>query len=447
MRISKLLRSRLLWISTICIIYIVFFLINFLTPVLADDYNTMLHLVYSTDRTISSASDLFESINNAYTMWTGRIVSHVLSIACSYLPYYVFDACNALVYMIVTWLMYKICIGSHNQNYILYMGIHCLLWIFVPDYGQVMFWMCGSVCYLWMSALVLLVIWIYRKNALEQGRFLDKKWYVPIAFLLGLLAGNAMENMSAGMLVVMTLYFVYFYKHHVRINESMIALYVGSLVGFALLFFSYGNGMRYDTSAKLGILFKTGIFIYYFVFFIGGLFVLWFLLQLVLDAKQKTWDSEAYVQSVIMGIAAVLSVVCLIAAPSLPERAWYIGCVFAILMVGILFSELHIEESSSLYKGILLLLAGALVFCGVSVGDTVLTSYDINSQLKEREAYILHEIEKGNMDIVAPAITYTYPFRSHHDAMEGLYDIQEDTEHWVNKVTAKYYGIHSIAAE
>lgn len=447
MKSSKLLHSKGLWISSICVIYVVFFLINYLTPMLADDYNMMLHLVQGTNRTIQSIADVFESAENAYMMWTGRMVSHVLSIVCSYLPYYVFDACNALVYMIVTWLIYKICIGKQPHNYVLYMGVHCLLWIFVPDYGQIMFWMCGSVCYLWMSALVLLAVWIYRKNALEQGNFLCKKYYVPFLFVLGLLAGNAMENMSAGMLVIMTLYLVYFYKQHIRVNASMIALYLGSLVGFGLLFFAPGNGMRQDSSIELSLLFKLGIFAYYFVFFLGGIFVLWLLLRLLLGTQQKTWSAEPYMQSIIMGVGAVLSVACLVVAPSLPERAWYIGCVYAILMVGILFSEIQLKEGSRLHQGLLIILSGALIFCAVSVGDTVLTSYDISRQLKERESYIFSEVQKGNMDIVTPAIAYTYPFRSHHDAMEGLYDIQEDAKHWVNQITANYYGIHSITAE
>ena len=69
-----------------------------------------------------------------------------------------------------------------------------------------MFWMCGSANYLWASLPVLLMIYVYRREAVYQGKvFTSVIWSVPF-FVLGIVAGWAMENMSAGMLVIMTLY-------------------------------------------------------------------------------------------------------------------------------------------------------------------------------------------------------------------------------------------------
>ena len=80
----------------------------------------------------------------------------------------------------------------------------------------------------------------------------------------------------------------------------------------------------------------------------------------------------------------------------------------------------------------------------VSMMDTMIYSYEITVQTRERERYILEQKSQGHMDIITPVITHKYPLRSHHDALTGLSDIQTDPSYWINQVLADYYGVHSI---
>ncbi len=102
------------------------------------------------------------------------------------------------------------------------------------------------------------------------------------------------------------------------------------------------------------------------------------------------------------------------------------------------------ELAGNIKKGMILFTAGLFFITFVSMLDTMISSYEITVQTKEREHYILEQKAQGNMDIITPVITHKYPLRSHHDALTGLSDIQTDPSFWINQVLADYYGVHSI---
>ena len=76
--------------------------------------------------------------------------------------------------------------------------------------------------------------------------------------------------------------------------------------------------------------------------------------------------------------------------------------------------------------------------------DTSMSTYEILTQTKEREQYILSEKAKGNLDISTKIISHKYPLLAEHDALHGLSDITTDTNHYANKAVSKHYGVNSI---
>ena len=92
-------------------------------------------------------------------------MGHFLTTLFSFMPKHIFDILNTFAYMAATYLIYAICNVKKKHNLSLYISIHALLWFCVPDYGQVMFWMCGSANYLWASLPVLLMIYVYLREA------------------------------------------------------------------------------------------------------------------------------------------------------------------------------------------------------------------------------------------------------------------------------------------
>lgn len=438
-------RYYIVWGICAGIICILFFGINYYTPYLADDFHYSMHFYWGNDGVvIQSFSDFCHSLKNFYLGWGGRVCGYLFTLAFSYLPNGVFSLINTVAYMLVVQLIYLICgCGKNKHCFSLWMGIHLLLWFCVPDYGQVMFWMCGSANYLWTSLLVLLNIYLYKLYAEDRGILRYKSGCIP-AFLIGVFAGWAMENMSAAMLVILTLYICYYRKYKIKINLSVICGYIGSVLGFALLYFAPGNGARKNMEGdKYSAIFKFAMIDYYWVMFVGGICILWIVLYFVWTNKTEK-DVKAKNQSMIYLVAAVISAYCMIAAPTSPERTWFIVCVYGILAVGVLYSNMDIQQNECMKKTMYIIaLGGALVFA-VQAVDTMYCSKELSDQTAAREVSVQQQIAEGKKDIVVAIITHKYPFRAKHDALEGLSDIKTDPNYWINQTLAKYYGVNSI---
>jgi len=88
--------------------------------------------------------------------------------------------------------------------------------------------------------------------------------------------------------------------------------------------------------------------------------------------------------------------------------------------------------------------AGAMIWFFVSICDTLICSREIYIQTNERDAYILEQKKKGIQKVTVPIITISYPFRSRHHALEGLSDISQDPDFWINTSLAQHYGIEEL---
>lgn len=273
-------------------------------------------------------------------------------------------------------------------------------------------------------------------------------WVVPL-FILGILSGCAMENISAGMLVIMTLYTIYFVRKKIRLRASIIALYLGSIAGFGVLFFAPGNAVRASTDESLGSIFKLFIIGYYWIYF--GLFLAG-ICAVVLYIQKKEMckiDKEKKWSAMFFWISSLCSVLCLVAAPTIPERTWYISTVYATIATGIFLGNIQLQnQMKEICKTIsIIAISVCIIFCVVSLADTMICSYEIMEQTREREIYVKEQIADGKQDLVVPIIKHKYPFRSKHDALEGLSDITEDSTFWINKALAKHYGVNSITGQ
>ena len=133
----------------------------------------------------------------------------------------------------------------------------------------------------------------------------------------------------------------------------------------------------------------------------------------------------------------------LIVTPSIPERGYYIAVVFAVMAAGFACYDWSFQLSDHLVMRVIA--AGLSLFVLAQAGDTMLASYDIYTQTKAREAMILAEKEKGNMEISVPVIEMRYPLKANHYALVGLSDISvTDYNFWTNAALAQYYQVNSI---
>lgn len=456
-KLKKKLSGGGYWLISISVLYIAFFVINYFTPALADDFYYMRHLGFGLSEEINSLSVLVRSITAFYKSWGGRFIGYALMVFFNIIPPVVFDLLNSLAYVLLVYLIYKICNLGKKSNLKLFLLVNIFIWLFVPDYGQVMFWTAGSANYLYPAIFALLVLLIFRKYTLESGNYFKSIWWVVPALLLGFIAGAGMENISGGMIVILTLYIIYFYKKKekkIPLNLAIVSLYTGCIIGFLVLFFAPGNSARAGAQESVGFIFKCFIACYYWIFFGLGIFMVMLVLVWCGYKKFFTIKRSEMAQSYIYYIASILSAFCLILTPTIAERAWFISTVYGVVAAGMLFASADDRQKEELEKNskkissvkmisFIITVCGC-IFCLVSIADTAICSYEMHKQSVQRGEYILEQRAAGNMDISVPIISYKYPFRSKHDALSGLSDITEDSSYWINQALAGYYGVNTI---
>lgn len=439
---KKRFSDKWIWFLIITIFFLLFFLMNHFTPYLADDFLYTHHFQWGSDQKITSFSDFVSSAGNYYLQWSGRIYGYCLGIFSYYCSPFLFDIINTLIYLCMVFFVYRIINSGRPGNWILYLFLHLAIWILVPDYGQVMFWQSGSIAYLWASLPTLAVLWLFRKNSIAEQGFM-KSWYAAIPmFFLGGLAGVAMENISAGLLVILTLSLVYFYRKK-KLHPAYIACYLGALSGFLALILAPGNQRRAESGESLSLLFKFFILDYYWIWIFGAASIAWIILVYHEYKKRKVWSEKA-ITSLIYMAGAFCSAYCLLAAPSIPERSLYISALFLIIAVSILAVDWAESHRTKIQRSLCIICTGAMVWFFVSICDTLICSREIYIQTNERNTYILEQKEKGIRKVSVPIISVSYPFRSRHHALEGLSDISQDPDFWINAGLAQHYGIEEL---
>ena len=425
---------------TVAIIALVIFIINALTPYIADDYVTLQHTYFQDrSRMIGSFFDAVKSSLLYYETWGGRFFAFLLFTGLCFLPHILVAFLNTAAYLLVTWLIYDIIRGNRAHNYLVFLSVHLLLWICVPEYGQIMFWMCGAANYLYMTIPVLLLIRLFRRVTLDPEEK-HSVWLIALMTVVGFVAGEAMEQISAGMLVVITLYLLY-----IRVYKkappgiSVLLPYISSLIGFCFSFFAPGNSARAATVSGYPFIVKFGAICYYDILFLGIPAVL-FIFGIL---HENQHNKQICLESGIYAAASLIVSGVLIVTPSIPERGYYIAVVFAVMAAGFACYDWSFQLSDHLVMRVIA--AGLSLFVLAQAGDTMLASYDIYTQTKAREAMILAEKEKGNMEISVPVIEMRYPLKANHYALVGLSDISvTDYNFWTNAALAQYYQVNSI---
>ena len=71
--------KKSLWFLTIFSLFFAFFLMNYFTPYVADDYNYLSHKVFQSESSITGINSIYHSVLNYYLNWSGRILGHFLT--------------------------------------------------------------------------------------------------------------------------------------------------------------------------------------------------------------------------------------------------------------------------------------------------------------------------------------------------------------------------------
>ena len=95
---NKKVVKNLFSIVLLGIILVSIFILSYLQPIYADDYNYA--FIFGTSERISNFSDIFKSLGIFYNSWGGRVIPMFLSHLFLWWGRGIFAICNTIVYFI-----------------------------------------------------------------------------------------------------------------------------------------------------------------------------------------------------------------------------------------------------------------------------------------------------------------------------------------------------------
>ena len=179
----------------------VMFLFSLWTPLIADDYNYAFG--YSTSTRISSLREILVSMAWHRKLLNPRVFSHGwLSLVLMY-PRWVFAALNGVAAVLFSWTTESFLREQGSRHPALMTAVvWMLLWICMPEFGQVFYWTAGACNYFWSIAFAWFIIW--RVLHLEQQRE-NRARSVLLLLIPTFAAGAWSEHISFAMLMILFL--------------------------------------------------------------------------------------------------------------------------------------------------------------------------------------------------------------------------------------------------
>lgn len=414
-------------------------LFNFLTPVMSDDYS------YSaTVRAIHSIGELIKSEYEQYLSWTGRSVNHLTLKIFLKMDKWVFNLCNSIEFMILSFLIYYNIEGKKRFDTPLFILIHLFLWIFSVQFKETILWETGACNYLWGTTNVLLFVTLFKYVCKKRQGIRKPYLWSLLLFFAGVIAGWCNENTSGGgiLLILAALYMVW--REDKKIGLWMWTGPVGMLTGFVFMIAAPGNRVRaqYAEDNYGGIL-KYIARAYKITLAIEENFFILLLMLLVLlvlvRVQKRTWKELE--NGLLYFLVFVATCYALVMAPTPMNRAYFGAGMFLIIAVLQLFVMVTEEETlirvckTSLIGGLFLY----MIFFYV---DNVVDTARVYRDYHNRDRYIREQKAEGKRDITVPLL---------HEGFESVYsfgydsDFDEDSGYWINVMAALYYEVDSIS--
>ncbi len=208
-----------------------------------------------------------------YLLWSGKLIPLSLALLFTVLDKTVYNIINSLMYVLFANTIYWFFWKKRFDPWML-VTIYASLWIFIPWFGTMAFWVDGTVEYLWMLIPVILFGGIYYKSYFGYD---DRKRSAIGMFLLGLLSGCGLE--ATGCALIFGLFVMLAVKiiGKKKITGWEISGIAGELIGFATLMLAPGNYRRSDNVTELSsrysnLFYRFARESYFTVLYLGVLF-------------------------------------------------------------------------------------------------------------------------------------------------------------------------------
>ncbi len=421
--------------------FFLMFLMNTSTPYVAEDFDY--HYIFAddgrkvTDERIESISDIVTSMKAHYHTMNGRIVTHsIVQLIMMLDKKAVFNVANSLMYVIFTLLIYKHCIGkSKKQNALVFLFINLSIWAFTPQWGLTTVWLLGSVNYLWMSAVRLLFLLVFRLYA-EDGE--DKFPIIKtiLMLFLGFASGNSSENMSAALVGVTVLFFIFCRIKHYSFRPWFITSFIGLMAGYCFMFFAPANSGRIAKGGN-SLLSRLASIPANAIYYLAPLVCIGIIAIVILfnnNKERKIGISFIYFLGAVGGAGVMVAI------PFFPQRAWFGIIMYSIMSVGILLNQIKLHDKLVVRQ----LVSLAAAFCCVwTMMDYLKAKQSANEYMEvwnERIEYMEEQRALGNTDLEFASMRLI----NEHAPLFSWTDIGTDDNDPQHISIAQYFNLNSV---
>lgn len=435
-KLKKLDRSRVLRLMVTGGIFFLMLALNKLTPLICDDFTYNLNFL--TKEPLGGFGEIFPSMYAHSYKMNGRLISHGLAQVFMLLELGVFDMVNAAVFTLTIWLMHRLC-GSKSA--ILMAASFCMLWLFLPAYGQVVLWQVGAVNYFWSLTALLLFIAPELLRFREGRKLLKKKWHYGIFCGYAFFFGWYNEIASfVGIVMVPCLILLGRWMNGDKLSIKRFSPVLFAVFGYIVMLSMPAQAANKSGGLTLELIAERMSNCVTMLQTHCG-----FLLLLV--ALLGSWctmaraNRKSILGATLLACAGICANFMPIAASYYPERCMCTTVLLLIMAIVWLARELMKTKVFPVIAAGMTLIAVLTIPAGIRGCRDILSCYRQN---EAREEIISAAIESGETDVTANVVIP----QTHWSGYWDLRDLStEDPETWPNHSMAVYYGIDSIIGE
>jgi hypothetical protein len=336
MKFRELLNIKFFWLFIVSLIG--FFAISFFSNYVYDDFHY--RFIYDanglTRERVKTISDIFYSQYNHYFIHSGRVLIHFIVQFFLMLDHKIwFDIANTIVFGLFQILIILNVVKSNRKiPTLLYLVLLLSLWFVVPGQNYCMFWLTGSVNYLWATTAALALIYLHNRVSTDKSYIKSR---LILVFFTGFLLNATHEVVSISVSISFFLYYIFHYR---QISPKAIALVLGAFIGTLFEAASPGNFQRavIDTSSTGGAQTAPSSFVlnenYTLITILGvRIFILLFVIGiLILIFKKKLFVEICKEQQLYLG-AMIVSLIFACYFNAFSQRAIFPAAIFALVIL------------------------------------------------------------------------------------------------------------------
>ena len=448
---NKINTSNYFLVAVILIITAFIFLFNYLYPAVEDDwYYTFVWKPTGAElagQRITSLHDLFESQYAHYMQWGGRTVAHVITQSLLSIDMIWQDILNTLAYISLMYVMYKYSNIGRRTNVSLFLLISAIFWLFQPIFAATMFWITGSANYLWCTLLILMFIYPYY-SLYMKGDSKDSVAKSIGLFLFGIIAGWTNENMVIAVIFFIAVLLFLIRRQQMKIPVWAYVAFTGFIIGSLFLLLSPGNAVRYSRELIVEGASSSLLSVDSLLSRLEQMWNYYRKLLLVYSIPSIVAIAYYYLRGkgeqknkigpilLLLFISSHIALAAMIASPTFPERAMFGLICILIILLGLAFANLNMDNKWVRAASVLLVV-GLTVASGVEYYKKYIVVRKIHHVVKEREEIMEKGKKLGIKDFVFDN-QYVISRRYH------FHECVNDPNDSKTIAYCDYYGINSV---